>query len=177
MQNSTALSSSQQQEQQQIKCPRCDSTNTKFSYYNNYNLSQPRHYCKSCRRYWTLGGTLRDVPIGGGSRKSSKRSPCTTNSKNSLTSSPEPLELGLITDPVIDQDERMLDINESFTSLLSSGGHFAEILDGFSIPNSNSLAEFDSNVFGLPNSSDNGGANEKTLQQESLLGLHGWWMS
>ncbi|KAM0942594.1 putative transcription factor C2C2-Dof family [Dioscorea sansibarensis] len=54
-----------------IKCPRCDSTNTKFCYYNNYNLSQPRHFCKSCRRYWTKGGVLRNVPVGGGSRKSS----------------------------------------------------------------------------------------------------------
>ncbi|XP_030545366.1 dof zinc finger protein DOF1.6-like [Rhodamnia argentea] len=60
-----------------LPCPRCDSNNTKFCYYNNYNLSQPRHFCKSCRRYWTQGGTLRNVPVGGGSRKaaSSKR-PC-----------------------------------------------------------------------------------------------------
>ncbi|XP_010527136.1 PREDICTED: dof zinc finger protein DOF3.4-like [Tarenaya hassleriana] len=50
-------------EQEQIPCPRCDSTNTKFCYYNNYNFSQPRHFCKSCRRYWTHGGTLRDIPI------------------------------------------------------------------------------------------------------------------
>ncbi|PQQ12030.1 hypothetical protein Pyn_39193 [Prunus yedoensis var. nudiflora] len=48
-----------------LHCPRCDSTNTKFCYYNNYNLAQPRHFCKSCRRYWTQGGTLRDVPVGG----------------------------------------------------------------------------------------------------------------
>jgi len=58
---------------EQRPCPRCDSTNTKFCYYNNYNLSQPRHFCKSCRRYWTHGGTLRDVPIGGSSRKTAKR--------------------------------------------------------------------------------------------------------
>lgn len=25
------------------KCPRCDSENTKFCYYNNYSLSQPRY--------------------------------------------------------------------------------------------------------------------------------------
>ncbi|XP_023520221.1 dof zinc finger protein 1-like [Cucurbita pepo subsp. pepo] len=53
----------------QPNCPRCDSSNTKFCYYNNYSLSQPRYFCKSCRRYWTHGGTLRNVPIGGGSRK------------------------------------------------------------------------------------------------------------
>ncbi|EYU45071.1 hypothetical protein ABFS82_03G050600 [Erythranthe guttata] len=55
-------------------CPRCDSTDTKFCYYNNYNLSQPRHFCKSCRRYWTRGGALRKVPVGGGTRKSSSSS-------------------------------------------------------------------------------------------------------
>ncbi|URD83718.1 Zinc finger protein [Musa troglodytarum] len=51
-------------------CPRCDSSNTKFCYYNNYSLSQPRYFCKGCRRYWTEGGSLRNVPVGGGSRKS-----------------------------------------------------------------------------------------------------------
>ncbi|CAF1717067.1 hypothetical protein HID58_084991 [Brassica napus] len=62
------------EQQEQLPCPRCESTNTKFCYYNNYNFSQPRHFCKSCRRYWTHGGTLRDIPVGGVSRKSSKRS-------------------------------------------------------------------------------------------------------
>ncbi|XP_062198450.1 dof zinc finger protein MNB1A-like [Phragmites australis] len=52
-------------------CPRCESRDTKFCYYNNYNTSQPRHFCKSCRRYWTKGGSLRNVPVGGGTRKSS----------------------------------------------------------------------------------------------------------
>ncbi|CAL9175804.1 unnamed protein product [Musa hybrid cultivar] len=55
-----------------LKCPRCHSPNTKFCYYNNYSLSQPRHFCKTCRRYWTIGGALRNVPMGGGSRKSKK---------------------------------------------------------------------------------------------------------
>ncbi|KAL6633624.1 hypothetical protein ACP70R_026295 [Stipagrostis hirtigluma subsp. patula] len=63
-----------------VKCPRCESTNTKFCYYNNYNLSQPRHFCKSCRRYWTKGGVLRNVPVGGGCRKA----------KRSLSSSSSP---------------------------------------------------------------------------------------
>ncbi|KAJ0024895.1 hypothetical protein Pint_07974 [Pistacia integerrima] len=34
-------------------CPRCASANTKFC----------------CRRYWTKGGSLRNVPVGGGCRK------------------------------------------------------------------------------------------------------------
>ncbi|NP_001142926.1 Dof zinc finger protein 4 [Zea mays] len=57
-----------------VKCPRCESTNTKFCYYNNYNLSQPRHFCKGCRRYWTKGGVLRNVPVGGGCRKAKRSS-------------------------------------------------------------------------------------------------------
>lgn len=50
-----------------LKCPRCDSSNTKFCYYNNYSLTQPRYYCKTCRRYWTKGGTMRNLPVGAGS--------------------------------------------------------------------------------------------------------------
>ncbi|KAI9075447.1 hypothetical protein K1719_042572 [Acacia pycnantha] len=51
------------------RCPRCNSVNTKFCYYNNYSLSQPRYFCKTCKRYWTHGGSLRNIPIGGGCRK------------------------------------------------------------------------------------------------------------
>lgn len=60
-------------EPEHLPCPRCESTNTKFCYYNNYNFSQPRHFCKSCRRYWTHGGALRDIPVGGATRKNAKR--------------------------------------------------------------------------------------------------------
>ncbi|KAG8072206.1 hypothetical protein GUJ93_ZPchr0006g44630 [Zizania palustris] len=67
-----------------VKCPRCESTNTKFCYYNNYNLSQPRHFCKSCRRYWTKGGVLRNVPVGGGCRKTKR-----TSSSSSAPSTPK----------------------------------------------------------------------------------------
>ncbi|KAF8411135.1 hypothetical protein HHK36_003674 [Tetracentron sinense] len=59
-------------QEQALKCPRCDSSNTKFCYYNNYSLTQPRHFCKACKRYWTRGGTLRDVPAGGGCRKNKR---------------------------------------------------------------------------------------------------------
>ncbi|CAA3015883.1 dof zinc finger -like isoform X2 [Olea europaea subsp. europaea] len=60
------------QKDHSLNCPRCHSTNTKFCYYNNYSLTQPRYFCKTCRRYWTEGGTLRNVPVGGGSRKNRK---------------------------------------------------------------------------------------------------------
>jgi hypothetical protein len=52
-----------------LHCPRCDSSGTKFCYYNNYNVNQPRHFCKDCQRYWTVGGTMRNVPVGAGRRK------------------------------------------------------------------------------------------------------------
>lgn len=52
-----------------IPCPRCNSMDTKFCYFNNYNVSQPRHFCKNCQRYWTAGGTMRNVPVGAGRRK------------------------------------------------------------------------------------------------------------
>lgn len=76
--------------EQGLKCPRCDSPNTKFCYYNNYSLTQPRHFCKTCRRYWTKGGALRNVPIGGGCRKNKKvksSSRLSSDSKDSGSSS------------------------------------------------------------------------------------------
>ncbi|KAK1302087.1 Dof zinc finger protein PBF [Acorus calamus] len=67
---------------QSLKCPRCDSTHTKFCYYNNYSLSQPRYFCKTCRRYWTHGGSLRNVPVGGGCRKNRRPTTTTTTTTN-----------------------------------------------------------------------------------------------
>ncbi|KAJ7520233.1 hypothetical protein O6H91_20G073300 [Diphasiastrum complanatum] len=52
-----------------LPCPRCDSRQTKFCYFNNYSVNQPRHFCKRCHRYWTAGGMLRSVPMGAGRRK------------------------------------------------------------------------------------------------------------
>ncbi|KAF8099947.1 hypothetical protein N665_0235s0044 [Sinapis alba] len=52
-----------------LPCPRCESANTKFCYYNNYNVSQPRYFCRNCQRYWTSGGSMRNVPVGSGRRK------------------------------------------------------------------------------------------------------------
>ncbi|KAK9051648.1 hypothetical protein SSX86_028276 [Deinandra increscens subsp. villosa] len=57
-----------------IPCPRCKSMETKFCYFNNYNVKQPRHFCKGCQRYWTAGGALRNVPVGAGRRKA--KPPC-----------------------------------------------------------------------------------------------------
>ncbi|OMO69999.1 Zinc finger, Dof-type [Corchorus capsularis] len=57
-----------------LPCPRCNSMDTKFCYYNNYNVNQPRHFCKACQRYWTAGGTMRNVPVGAGRRKNKNSS-------------------------------------------------------------------------------------------------------
>ncbi|TKY69667.1 Cyclic dof factor 3 [Spatholobus suberectus] len=57
-----------------LACPRCNSMDTKFCYYNNYNVNQPRHFCKHCQRYWTAGGTMRNVPVGAGRRKNKNSS-------------------------------------------------------------------------------------------------------
>ncbi|XP_060194187.1 dof zinc finger protein DOF2.5-like [Lycium barbarum] len=73
-----AATASPSSNSENIRCPRCDSPNTKFCYYNNYNLTQPRHFCKTCRRYWTKGGALRNVPIGGGCRKNKTTTGLTT---------------------------------------------------------------------------------------------------
>ncbi|KAI3697878.1 hypothetical protein L6452_30977 [Arctium lappa] len=84
----------QPQKPQALKCPRCDSSNTKFCYYNNYSLSQPRHFCKACKRYWTRGGTLRNVPVGGGCRKNKrlKIPPTTATTTTHVASTSQPLD-------------------------------------------------------------------------------------
>ncbi|KAK4791155.1 hypothetical protein SAY86_031568 [Trapa natans] len=87
--------SSSSSESQNLRCPRCDSSNTKFCYYNNYNLTQPRHFCKTCRRYWTKGGALRNVPIGGGCRKN-KASTVSSMAKSSTMKFKSLASTGLI---------------------------------------------------------------------------------
>ncbi|XP_026449553.1 dof zinc finger protein DOF3.4-like [Papaver somniferum] len=102
-----------------IPCPRCDSTNTKFCYYNNYNLAQPRHFCKSCRRYWTQGGTLRNIPVGGGTRKGAKRSRTISSSSSSSPSptSSSPDSKVINAKPVsTDNDSNTTVISESTTA-------------------------------------------------------------
>ncbi|KAK3028705.1 hypothetical protein RJ639_038958 [Escallonia herrerae] len=36
------------------------------------SLAQPRFFCKGCRRHWTRGGSLRNVPVDGRCRRSSR---------------------------------------------------------------------------------------------------------
>ncbi|KAE8778851.1 dof zinc finger protein 3 [Hordeum vulgare] len=87
---------SQQQPQPKLECPRCSSSDTKFCYYNNYSTAQPRHYCRTCRRYWTHGGTLRKVPVGGACRRGSgssnkrRRSSAEPHTPSSDSPAPQP---------------------------------------------------------------------------------------
>lgn len=98
-----------QQESEPLNCPRCGSTNTKFCYYNNYNRSQPRYLCKSCKRYWTKGGTLRNVPVGGG-RRENKR-PRTSSAATAAPSTAQPRrDITLINNIVTSDQQNMSDI-------------------------------------------------------------------
>ena len=42
-------------------CPRCDSEETKFCYFNNYNRSQPRYFCKVRDGHRPVGRTSQDT--------------------------------------------------------------------------------------------------------------------
>ncbi|KAL3526725.1 hypothetical protein ACH5RR_011381 [Cinchona calisaya] len=135
-------------EPEQLQCPRCDSNNTKFCYYNNYNFSQPRHFCKSCRRYWTHGGTLRDIPVGGGSRKNAKRSRTVSSSvaassayeyrHTPATTSALLAPLGVDHHhggslPFMSDAKNGLNVCGSFTSLLNTQGPGLFTLGGFGL--------------------------------------------
>ncbi|KAL2478662.1 Dof zinc finger protein DOF3.7 [Forsythia ovata] len=63
------------------------------------SLTQPRYFCKTCRRYWTEGGTLRNVPVGGGSRKNKK----STLSSTSVSSHNK--QLPDLNPPIISHDQ------------------------------------------------------------------------
>ncbi|GMH23096.1 hypothetical protein Nepgr_024939 [Nepenthes gracilis] len=92
-----------------LKCPRCESTNTKFCYFNNYSLSQPRHFCKTCRRYWTRGGALRSVPVGGSCRRN-KRSKASSSKSTATSSSNCSTSTSTTSTPPANSGGRMADI-------------------------------------------------------------------
>ncbi|XP_061355236.1 dof zinc finger protein DOF5.4 [Gastrolobium bilobum] len=123
-----------QQNHQALKCPRCDSLNTKFCYYNNYNLSQPRHFCKNCRRYWTKGGVLRNVPVGGGCRKS-KRS---NKPKNNSSSSSEAAAAPTTSVQPPEQENKSNSHSSSESSSLTAANTIAAATEAVSAPTLNS---------------------------------------
>ncbi|KAF3786329.1 Dof zinc finger protein DOF1-7 [Nymphaea thermarum] len=181
------------QDEEIQRCPRCDSTDTKFSYYNNYNLSQPRHFCKSCRRYWTVGGSLRNIPVGGGTRKSSGKAKHKTSARAHEQKGskrqpvhqvkPEPVEevaperevpaMGRAVPDDLAGDN-LLDATGTFSSLLASGGCFGEPLAGIGWPSGlGGMCSFGfddlgmgKSSWGLPESGD--GALWQGLKEENL---------
>ncbi|CAO2827961.1 unnamed protein product [Amaranthus hypochondriacus] len=137
------------EQQDPLPCPRCSSLNTKFCYYNNYNFSQPRHFCKACRRYWTHGGTLRDIPIGGGSRKTAKRSRTSSASSSAIvaSSATSTSSIGSILEPIplstqAQAQAQTQSQSQLFVSLPSIGGNggFTSLLSGGGGPTSGFLA-------------------------------------
>ncbi|KAE8680741.1 Dof zinc finger protein DOF1.7 [Hibiscus syriacus] len=128
------------QEQEQLKCPRCDSVNTKFCYYNNYNLSQPRHFCKNCRRYWTKGGALRNIPSVAAPAKPPNAlhpPPAITIQSATPTHLPTRPQTQKSPNPLHRRhphrcfsSRKMMDIGGSFSSLLASSGPFENLLEG-----------------------------------------------
>ncbi|KAL9230562.1 hypothetical protein vseg_005899 [Gypsophila vaccaria] len=109
-----------------LKCPRCESTNTKFCYFNNYNLSQPRHFCKTCRRYWTRGGSLRNVPVGGASRRTAKRSKARPGGTATVTVSSGGGGSRSLTNP-IGGSNNTNNINSCSTSLFMSHNNMTQL--------------------------------------------------
>ncbi|GMJ00460.1 dof affecting germination 1 [Hibiscus trionum] len=146
-----------------LNCPRCNSTNTKFCYYNNYSLTQPRYFCKTCRRYWTEGGSLRNIPVGGGSRKN-KRSSSSLSSSQKLP--------GLVTPPSLSQcststqnpkihDEQ--DLNLAFPAAASHG--YRSMSELVQVPNSSE----NNNKNQIPTSSSSSSPNTSQLSALELL--------
>ncbi|PON72018.1 Zinc finger transcription factor [Parasponia andersonii] len=106
------------QKDQALNCPRCNSTNTKFCYYNNYSLSQPRYFCKTCRRYWTEGGSLRNVPVGGGTRKNKRSSSSSSTSAINYSSSSLPISSSSAKKVAHDHDHHDLPLPLSFPTTI-----------------------------------------------------------
>lgn len=116
---------------QALNCPRCNSTNTKFCYYNNYSMTQPRYFCKACRRNWTQGGSLRNVPVGGGSRKNSRQNRAGGSSSMappapSSTTIDESKKMNIVTQQLLMMPTATAPMPASFPSVLpafmSAGG-------------------------------------------------------
>lgn len=105
-----------------VACPRCQSLETKFCYFNNYNVNQPRHFCKNCRRYWTAGGTMRNIPVGAGRRKSKHFTTFQLHSASKSLDLQEPAEMKIenFEEPV--NETRIFSFNDESTSVSSVTG-------------------------------------------------------
>lgn len=144
--------------EQAPNCPRCASTNTKFCYYNNYSLSQPRYFCKGCRRYWTKGGSLRNVPVGGGCRKS-RRSRSTRKDDNTLQTPSPALDAPGAHD---------IDLADVFAKYLNQGTTNKDHDDNIVLQESQDYSSIGASLSDSP-SSDSFINNPNSFENESLL--------
>ncbi|XP_052107657.1 dof zinc finger protein DOF3.1 isoform X1 [Arachis duranensis] len=142
---------------------------------NQPHLNTSRVACFTCpqiqsleRRYWTKGGALRNIPVGGGSRKNTKKSSTNNNSSKRPTSSSAPSSSSVSPSPsvstpaqaassapesdsaqayaaqptVADQGPGL-----SFSSLLATS-HLGSLLEGLN-SNGSSLKMVQMNEFGV----------------------------
>jgi len=147
-----------------VACPRCDSLDTKFCYYNNYNVNQPRHFCKNCQRYWTAGGSLRNVPVGAGRRKNKHSGGI--HAGPSLQSSSDS---GQVIEPVY-QDSTQIDLSDG-TRLEQTTSHRASALK---IPQPRNLGPVGEHPSSSPLLASPGGSTDSclTVNMSSPFPLH-----
>ncbi|KAL5751442.1 hypothetical protein ACOSP7_026045 [Xanthoceras sorbifolium] len=166
------------QNHQALKCPRCDSLNTKFCYYNNYNLSQPRHFCKNCRRYWTKGGVLRNVPVGGGCRKTKRSSkPKPSSDSVGQTQTQTQTTPPQLQPPPTQRESKTNSHSSSESSSLTVTNTNVETVSGHSSSSVSNVLSFNENKFfgqGGSGDNDNPGFEPSTaalLEQGSDCGI------
>lgn len=154
------------QKEHALNCPRCNSTNTKFCYYNNYSLSQPRYFCKTCRRYWTEGGSLRNIPVGGGSRKNKRSSSSASNSTSSSSSNSSKKLPDLVPPPIPHQQNPKIletqDLNLGFS--IHHHHDFKAITEMIQVPNFENSTKLD-----LQNPSSSSSPSSHHLSSLELL--------
>ncbi|KAF5204099.1 hypothetical protein FRX31_006311 [Thalictrum thalictroides] len=88
-----------QQQQHQVEvqthpprqCPRCNSWETMFGYYNIFGDNQPRYRCKRCSLYWIHGEVPSNISVGG-KRKNNQHSEAASTSTNRVCKIPRSVE-------------------------------------------------------------------------------------
>ncbi|KAB2030113.1 hypothetical protein ERO13_D05G201940v2 [Gossypium hirsutum] len=114
-----------------LPCPRCDSTNTKFCYYNNYNLSQPRYFCKASKRSRCSSGSSPSVAVSSSSSVTheAESAPMVVNPTPPMPGLGIKPEMGLAD---VNLNETVdLPVNGGFTSFLNSQGEGYLTLGGY----------------------------------------------
>ncbi|XP_057453364.1 cyclic dof factor 2-like isoform X3 [Lotus japonicus] len=159
-----------------LPCPRCNSLETKFCYFNNYNVNQPRHFCKNCQRYWTAGGTIRNVPVGAGKRKNKHShlhyyqvAVTPDDAVHGMHTDPNPASSDMHLLPVTSRPFKEAPLSESLETMLNLKGHTkievdsSTVKDDCEVPSSSSVRSVESME---KECSENG------IEQVGLIPLH-----